>query len=58
MIENDEQRFYLKKLRLSSYTKISQYFQGRQLLLFTSSWNINCATDKNPGLRLAEFSAG
>ncbi len=57
-IENDEEGFDPKKLLLSSDTKIVQDFQGRQLLLFTSSWNINWATDKNPGLRLAEFSAG
>ena len=57
-IENDEEGFDPKKLLLSSDTKIVQDFQGRQLLLFTSSWNINWATDKNLGLRLAEFSAG
>ena len=57
-IENDEEGFDPKKLLLSSDTKIVQDFQGRQLLLFTSAWNINWATDKNPGLRLAEFSAG
>ena len=55
-IENDEEGFDPKKLLLSSDTKIVQDFQGRQLLLFTSAWNITWATDKNPRLRLAEFS--
>ena len=29
---------------------------GFDLLLFTSSWNIDWATEHNPALRLAEFS--
>ena len=55
-IENDEEGFEPKKLILSSDTKIVQDFRDRKLLLFTSGWNITWATDKNPGLRLADFS--
>ena len=57
-VENDEEDFDPKKLLLSSDTKIVQDFRGRFLLLFTSSWNIKWATDKNPDLRLAEFGRG
>ena len=55
-IENDEEDFDAKKLVLSSDTKIVQDFRDRKLLLFTSAWNITWATDKNPKLRLADFS--
>ena len=55
-IENDEEDFDPKKLVLSSDTKLVEDFRGRQLLLFTSAWNITWATDKNPKLRLADFS--
>ena len=55
-IDNDEEDFDAKKLVLSSDTKIVQDFKNRQLLLFTSAWNITWATDKNPKLRLADFS--
>ncbi len=57
-IENDEEDFDPKKLVLSSDTKLVEDFRGRQLLLFTSAWNITWATDKNPKLRLADFAAG
>ncbi|RPF47599.1 peptide chain release factor 3 (bRF-3) [Hydrogenoanaerobacterium saccharovorans] len=45
----------IKQLNLSSDTKVVQDFKGRFLLLFTDSWNINWALDKNKGLILSEF---
>lgn len=45
-----------KTLNLSSDTKIVQDFRGKFLLLFTNSWNINWALERNEGLVLSEFS--
>jgi len=45
-----------KKLKITSDTKVVQDFKDNYLLLFTDTWNINWALDKNEGLRLAEFS--
>ena len=45
-----------KTLNLSSDTRRVEDMRGRALLLFTSSWNIDWATEHNPALRLAEFS--
>ena len=55
-VENDEDDFDIKKLQLTSDTKIVEDLKGNSLLLFTSPWNITYATDHNEGLRLAEFS--
>ena len=55
-VENDEEDFDLRKLSLTSDTKIVEDLKGRKLLLFASDWNINWALEKNPALRLAEFS--
>ena len=55
-VENDEEDFDIKKLQLTSDTKIVEDLRGNTLLLFTSPWNITYATDHNEGLRLAEFS--
>ena len=55
-VENDEEDFDIKKLQLTSDTKIVEDLKGNSLLLFTSPWNITYATDHNEGLRLAEFS--
>ncbi|MGI5958656.1 MAG: peptide chain release factor 3 [Massiliimalia sp.] len=52
-IENDD--IDPKKLNLTSDTKRIQDLRGRKLLLFTSSWGIQWALDKNPGLELSEF---
>ncbi|WP_312642117.1 peptide chain release factor 3 [Hydrogenoanaerobacterium sp.] len=52
-IENED--IDIKSLSLSSDTKVVQDFKGRYLLLFTDSWNINWALDKNKGLELSEF---
>ena len=48
----------VKKLRISSDTKLVQDFKGNFLLLFTSEWNIRWALEKNEGLVLSEFSRG
>ena len=55
-VENDEEDFDLRKLSLTRDTKIVEDLKGRKLLLFASDWNINWALEKNPALRLAEFS--
>lgn len=44
-----------KKLNLTSDTKRIQDLKGRHLLLFTNSWGIQWAIDRNPGLELSEF---
>ncbi len=46
----------LKKLILTSDTKLIQDVRGNYLLIFTSEWNIKWALDKNDGLELAEFN--
>lgn len=46
----------VKDLNLSSDTKWVQDFKGNDLLIFTSTWNINWALDKNEGLVLEDFS--
>ena len=51
-IENEN--IDIKTLNLTSDTKCVEDMKNRKLLLFTSSWNINWATDKNKGLILAE----
>jgi peptide chain release factor 3 len=48
----------VKKLKLSSDTKLVQDFRGNYLLLFTSEWNIRWALEKNEGLELSEFNRG
>ena len=55
-VENDDEDFDVNKLSLTSDTKIVQDFKGQYLLLFASNWNIGCAEEKNPDLRLADFS--
>ena len=45
-----------KKLKITSDTRVVQDFKDNYLLLFTDSWNINWALEKNEGLKLAEFS--
>ena len=44
------------RLNLTSDTKWVQDYKGNDLLLFTSSWCINWATQKNEGLVLREFN--
>ena len=55
-VENDDEDFDVNKLSLTSDTKIVQDFKGQYLLLFASNWNIGWAEEKNPELRLADFS--
>ena len=55
-VENDEEDFDIKRLQLTSDTKIVEDLKGNSLLLFTSPWNITYALDHNEDLRLAEFS--
>ena len=52
----DNEDFDIHKLNLTSDTKWVQDFKGNNLLLFTSSWCINWALQKNEGLRLREFN--
>ena len=53
-VENEDLDFH--SLNLTSDTRRVQDFRGNDLLLFTSPWTINWALDKNPALRLREFS--
>lgn len=46
----------ISSLNLTSDTKWVQDFRGNNLLLFTAQWNVQWALDKNPSLRLREFS--
>ncbi len=46
----------LRKLVITSDTKLVKGVRGGFLLLFTSEWNINWAIQHNDGLTLAEFS--
>ncbi len=43
-------------LNITSDTKWVQDFRGKNLLIFTSEWNIRWALEKNEGLVLSEFS--
>ncbi|MCR5137475.1 MAG: peptide chain release factor 3 [Oscillospiraceae bacterium] len=43
-------------LNLTSDTRWVQDFRGNNLLLFTSSWCVDWALQKNPGLELREFN--
>lgn len=54
----DNEDIDVKKLKLSSDTKVVQDFKGNYLLLFTSEWNIRWALEKNEGLQLSEFNRG
>ncbi len=54
----DNEDIDVKKLKLSSDTKLVQDFRGNYLLLFTSEWNIRWALEKNEGLELSEFNRG
>ena len=55
-VENDEEDFNIHSLSLTSDTKVVQDLKGHLLLLFSSQWNIGWAEEKNPDLRLADFS--
>ena len=53
-IENEE--INPKALNITSDTKLLEDFKERKLLLFTSQWNINWATEKNPDLKLVDVA--
>ena len=53
-VENEDIR--IPDLNLTCDTKWVQDFRGNNLLLFTSSWCINWALQKNEGLELREFN--
>ena len=44
------------RLNITSDTKWVQDLRGKNLLIFTSEWNIRWALEKNEGLELSEFS--
>ena len=46
----------IRSLNLTSDTRWVQDFKGNDLLLFTSSWCVDWAINKNPGLVLKEFN--
>ena len=46
----------IRSLNLTSDTRWVQDFKGNDLLLFTSSWCVDWAMSKNPGLILKEFN--
>ena len=46
----------VSSLNLTSDTRWVQDFRGNNLLLFTSSWCIDWALSKNPGLELRAFN--
>ncbi len=52
----DSSPFSPDRLNLTSDTKWVQDYKGNNLLLFTSSWCINWALQKNDGLVLREFN--
>ncbi len=51
-----ESKSSIPDLNLTSDTRWVQDYKGNNLLLFTSSWCIDWALEKNPGLTLREFS--
>ncbi len=53
-IENDPETYDLAKLNLTGDTLRVEDMRGNKLLLFTSPWNINWATERNPDLKLSE----
>lgn len=53
-IENED--VDLRRLNITSDTKALEDFKDRKLLLFTSQWNINWATEKNPDLKLVDVA--
>lgn len=53
-IANDPKEIDVAKLNLTRDTLRVEDMRERKLLLFTSPWNVNWATDKNPDLKLSE----
>ena len=57
IVREDEDAEPLKEedLILGTDTKLVEDYKGNQLLLFGSQWAIQWTTERNPGIRLAEF---
>ncbi len=55
-IENADEEFDYKALKLTSDSKVVQDVRDNYLLLFSSPWNITWALDHNEGLELSDFS--
>ena len=47
--------FHETDLVLGNDTKLVEDYKGNQLLLFASQWSIQWVSDRNKGLKLAEF---
>ena len=57
IVKEDEEAPPLKEedLLLPNDAKLVEDYKGNQLLLFASQWSIQWVTDRNKGLKLAEF---
>ena len=57
IVKEDEDAQPLKEddLLLPSDVKLVEDYKGNQLLLFSSMWSIQWVTERNKGLKLAEF---
>ena len=57
IVREDEDAEPLKEedLLLPNDVKLVEDYKGNQLLLFASQWSIQWVTDRNKGLKLAEF---
>ena len=53
-ILNDPSTYDIAKLNLTSDTLRVEDMRGRKLLLFTSAWNVNWASERNADLELSE----
>ena len=53
-IMNDPSTYDIAKLNLTSDTLRVEDMRGRKLLLFTSAWNVNWASERNADLELSE----
>ena len=54
-IQNDPDTIDIPALSLTRDTLRVEDMRGGKLLLFTSPWNVDWATDHNPDLILSEF---
>ena len=54
-VEGDMDEAAVRALNLTRDTLRVEDMRAGKLLLFTSPWNVDWATEHNPGLRLSEF---
>ena len=54
-IDNAPDELDVRSLNLTRDTLRVEDMRGGRLLLFTSPWNLDWATERNPELRLSEF---